>query len=334
MVRSVSRVSSARVGLVRLPAEKGTFVRMAAGSEHAVYSFEPFTRHRFYEEVNRALVEEGILRLPASAGRRTIVDLSCGTGAMTAMVVEALLRRGLEATILGVDPSSDALARAESRVAGMGMRVRFVQGDAADLAGTVPGAVDAVFFGNAIHLVSDKDEVLRQIAGVLAPGGVFAFNSAFFDGTYAPGSERFYRLWTVRAMRWLRREHPRVRLSRGGKVAARQWLSKDEYETTLRRHGFDVLHSALDEVRMDLASFQDIGRYWLFIEGALPGAPLAAAAEALEHGAGEAFEEAWSTSRATGSRWWRASAGPHRPSTARRPPVRLRQGLQRCPDDR
>ena len=92
-------------------------------------------------------------------------------------------------------------------------------------------------------------------------------------------------------MRWLRREHPRVRLSRGGKVAARQWLSKDEYETSLRQHGFDVLHSALDEVHMDLTSFQDIGRYWLFIEGALPGVPLAAVAEALEHGAGEAFEE-------------------------------------------
>ncbi len=264
---------------------------MDAGSEHAVFSYEPFTRHRFYEDVNRALVEEGIRRLPASAGSRTIVDLSCGTGAMTVMVIEALLSRGLDATILGLDPSSDALARAESRVAGTGMSVRFVQGDATDLAGTVPGAVDALFFGNAIHLVDDKAEAFRQIAVVLAPGGVFAFNSAFFDGAYAPGSERYYRLWTVRAMRWLRREHPRVRLSRGGKVAARQWLSKDEYETALRQHGFDVLHSALDEVHMDLASFQDIGHYWLFIEGALPGAPLAAAAEALEHGAGEAFEE-------------------------------------------
>ncbi len=265
---------------------------MDAGSEHAVFSYEPFTRHRFYEEVNRALVAEGIRRLPsASAGSRTIVDLSCGTGAMTVMVIEALLSRGLDATMVGVDPSSDALARAESRVAGAGMSVRFVQGDATDLAGTVPGAVDALFFGNAIHLVDEKAEALRQIAGVLAPGGVFAFNSAFFDGAYAPGSERYYRLWTVRAMRWLRREHPRVRLSRGGKVAARRWLSKDEYETSLREHGFDVLHSALDEVHMDLASFQDIGRYWLFIEGALPGAPLAAAADALEHGAAEAFEE-------------------------------------------
>lgn len=264
---------------------------MATGSEHDLYSYEPFTRHRFYEDVNRSLVEEGIRRLPRPAADRTIVDLSCGTGAVTLMVLEALRRRGLEATIVGVEPSSEALAQAESRLAGAGMKVRLVQGDASNLAGLLPGPVDAVFFGNAIHLVNDKDEALRQVAGVLAPGGVLAFNSAFFEGAYAPGSERYYRLWTVRAMRWLRREHPGLRLSRTEKVVARQWLSKEEYETSLERHGFEVLHSALDEVHMNLGSFQDIARYWLFIEGALPGAPLTAGAEALVHGADEAFEE-------------------------------------------
>ena len=95
---------------------------MPAASEHDVYSFEPFTRHRFYDDVNRALAEEGIRRLPSpSAAGRTIVDLSCGTGAMTLMVIEALRSRGLDATVIGVEPSSDALARAESRVAGAGL---------------------------------------------------------------------------------------------------------------------------------------------------------------------------------------------------------------------
>ena len=42
---------------------------------------------------------------------------------------------------------------------------------------------------------------------------------------------------------------------------------------------------------MTLRSFQDIGHYWQFIEGALPGAPLAVGAEALGYGAAEAFEE-------------------------------------------
>jgi SAM-dependent methyltransferase len=94
---------------------------MAAGSEHDSYSYEPFTRHRLYETVNRALVEEGIHRLPVPAARgRTIVDLSCGTGAITLMVIEALRSRGLDATIIAVEPSSEALAQAERPVAGAG----------------------------------------------------------------------------------------------------------------------------------------------------------------------------------------------------------------------
>ena len=72
-------------------------------------------------------------------------------------------------------------------------------------------------------------------------------------------------------------------------MSARGWLAREDYADSLRRHGFDIAHCALDPVRMDLASFQDIGRYWLFIEGALPGVPLAAGAEALARGAAEAF---------------------------------------------
>ena len=265
---------------------------MAARGEHEGYSYEPFTRHRFYEAVNRSLVDEGVRRLAVPAARAvTVVDLSCGTGAMTLMVLEALRRRGLEATIVAVDPSPEALAQAERRLAGVGVEIRFLQGGAAELAGALPGEADALFFGNAIHLVGDKDRALREIAGALGPGGVFAFNSSFFEGAYAAGSARFYRLWTVRAMRRLRQQHPEVRLARTERAAARRWLSPGEYAGALRRSGFEVLHVGLEEARMELAAFQDIGRYRLFIEGALPGAPLAAGADALAHGAAEAFDE-------------------------------------------
>ena len=43
---------------------------MTVGSERDTYSYEPFTRHPFYETVNRALVEEGVRRLaPRLAAR-------------------------------------------------------------------------------------------------------------------------------------------------------------------------------------------------------------------------------------------------------------------------
>jgi ubiquinone/menaquinone biosynthesis C-methylase UbiE len=260
--------------------------------EHDIYSYEAFTRHAFYAAVNRALVERAVTQLDARpAGEKLrIVDLGCGTGAITQMVVEALKKCGRDATVIGVEPSADAIRLAERRLEGAGMNVSFIQGDSADLA-RLGMRVDGLFFCNAIHLVPDKDEVIEQIAAALAPGGLFAFNSAFFNGTYAEGTERFYRLWTMQAMRWLRREHPEVKVSRDTHALAMQWLSQEEYVGLLHKHGFRVLHNELDEALMPLRAWQDIGRYWLFIEGALPGVPIPIGADALEASAAQAFDE-------------------------------------------
>ena len=76
------------------------------------------------------------------------------------------------------------------------------------------------------------------MASILAPGGIFACNSGFYDGTYVEGTERFYRLWTSRAVRWLRKEHPEVHLSREAKAMAMQWLNADEYINQLKQGGF------------------------------------------------------------------------------------------------
>jgi ubiquinone/menaquinone biosynthesis C-methylase UbiE len=257
-------------------------------SEQQIYSYEPFTRHAFYQAVNRALVQRTIGLLTPPAGRAArIVDLGCGTGAVTQMVVEALGERQIEASIVALDPSADALVSARSRLAGSHVDVRFVEGDVSALT----GQADVLFLCNAIHLVEDKEATIARIAEGVAAGGLFAFNSAFFSGAYVAGTENFYRLWTIRAIRWLRGARPDVRLAREAKATAMQWLAPQDYERLLEQHGFAVVTRTLEEVLMTLESFQDIGRYWLFIEGALPGVPLDAGAEALHHGAAEVFEQ-------------------------------------------
>ena len=259
--------------------------------DEATYSYEPFTRHSFYAEVNRALVRRAVdlLQEPADGDSLALVDLGCGTGAVTRMVAEEVRRRRIRATITGIDPSAAALEVAERRLSeSPDAGVRFLRADVAGFADLAP--VDAVFFCNAIHLVRDKDDVLEQVGQALVPRGLVAMNSAFSTGAYAPGTERFYRLWTARAMRHLRRAHPDVRLARGT-APTMDWLAPEDYEALLRGHGFEVIHCSLDEAHMTLESFRDIGRYSLFIEGALPGAPLDAGADALGVGAGEAFAE-------------------------------------------
>src|SRR6266851_2506583 len=140
---------------------------------------------------------------------------------------------------------------------------------------------DAAFFCNAIHLIIDKLNAFRQMAAILAPGGILACNSAFYDGTNLEESFRFSRLWVRRAVGWLRKEHPEVRLSREAKATARQWLNPDEYISLLKQSGFSSVDVTEERVAMSLDSLRDLGHYWLFIEGALPGVPLAIGAEAL-----------------------------------------------------
>ncbi|HKV84675.1 MAG TPA: class I SAM-dependent methyltransferase [Ktedonobacterales bacterium] len=255
------------------------------------YTFDPFAQHQFYHDVNQSLVRTAIARLDAQtpAGERVhVVELASGTGAVTELILNELERVGRPATVTGVEPSYEANDVARDRL--RGRNVSFEQGDIDHLAQIVSN-VDAVFFCNAIHLIEDKTDVVAKIAAVLRPGGLFAINSSFFNGAYAPGSERFYHLWTRRALGWLRARHPDIRPSRHGKTMAMQWLSADDYAALMEEHGLRVVSRDMEEALMPLRSWQDIGRYWLFIEGALPGVPIPIGADALEYAAAEAFEE-------------------------------------------
>ena len=252
------------------------------------FTFEAFAAHPFYTEVNRALVQQALthfanrpLDMPL-----TIVDMACGTGAITRLIAEELARQGRQAHLIGVDPSAEALRRAQksmlemSNISKMGTLVAVIQGEAEDLPQIVHNA-DAAFFCNAIHLVSNKLSAFQQVFSILASGGIFACNSAFYEGTYVEGTERFYQQWTMRAVRLLRKEHPEVRLSRDAKATAMQWLTPEDYVDLLNQAGFGSVETVKQNAIITVDAWHDLGQYWLFIEGALPGAPLAFAADAL-----------------------------------------------------
>ena len=96
----------------------------------------------------------------------TIVDLGCGPGHLAAVLRD----RWPAATIHGVDSSPDMIDRANADNADDGVTYEL-----ADVAAwTSPGPVDLIVSNALFQWVPDQLEVIRRLAGVVAPGGTFA----------------------------------------------------------------------------------------------------------------------------------------------------------------
>src|SRR5256885_4571749 len=170
------------------------------------FSFEAFTRHPFFTEVNRWIVERVI-----GPGRSKIVDLGCGPGAVTKLILERLGGDARNVEVIGIDPSPTALSKARAAI--HSQVVKFIEGSA-EWVSRIVSSVDAVVFLNAIHLVPDKAQVISEIRKTLNKDGVFAFNTTFFNGAYVDGTGAFWRRWVVRAVQFFffssRRRHTRL----------------------------------------------------------------------------------------------------------------------------
>lgn len=250
------------------------------GADDERFSFARFAAHPFFKEVNEWLVAHAGIT-PGS----DVVDLGCGPGGITELILQ-WMGNPPQGRVFAIDPSPSALALAAQRV--QSAIVRFIQGTAERFSQLVP-PVDTVIFGNAVHLVQDKAEVIAGINKVLRRGGVLAFNTTFFNGAYSPGTQGFYKLWVLRAMRWLRQQGYSV--ARGVKATAMEWLTQEEYRHLLQATGFGDTHMELHEKRLSCQAWEDISEFSLFIRGALPGIPLVQGAEALKIGVRQAMEE-------------------------------------------
>ncbi len=110
-----------------------------------------------------------------------ILDLACGSGVLLDV---CRMQRPDARALVGVDMSAAELALARARLAGRGVTLH--QGLAQDLSFAGRATFDAVLCHWALTLMDPIEPVLREVARVLAPGGVFA---AVVDGdpAVAPG---------------------------------------------------------------------------------------------------------------------------------------------------
>jgi SAM-dependent methyltransferase len=122
-------------------------------------------------ELQGAALAPATRMILAEAGIRPgmrVLDLGCGAGDVT-FVAAGLVGPG--GSVVGVDRSAEALARARLRAEQRGLaQVRFVEGDLGDPA--PGGPFDAIVERLVLWTVPDPAGLLRRQATVLRPGGL------------------------------------------------------------------------------------------------------------------------------------------------------------------
>jgi trans-aconitate 2-methyltransferase len=99
-------------------------------------------------------------------GGETVMDAGCGTGRLTALLLERLPRGRVLAVDLSQNMLEEARARLKPRFAG---RVEFVRSDLASL--PFGEAFDGVFSTAAFHWVPEHPRLFRGLYESLKPGG-------------------------------------------------------------------------------------------------------------------------------------------------------------------
>ena len=249
------------------------------------FSFSKFANNPFYRNQNARLVD-----LAGVGSGQRIVDLACGTGGVTKLIVERL-RGARDSVVIGIDHSAIALKLAmEDLKDARASAIQFIQSSVEQVSESVKESVDTVFFCNAIHYVPNKDVLLADISKALKPGGKLAFNTSFFEGAHPEETLFFYRKWMLKAIRVLRQEYG-LSPSKAAKVEARKQLTPEEYRSLVEGHGFRVAKQEINTVQFTKDGFLDISSFDDFIIGVMPGVPLDKASAALKEALHRTFCE-------------------------------------------
>jgi trans-aconitate 2-methyltransferase len=114
-----------------------------------------------------------LARVPLESARR-VIDLGCGPGNSTELLVE----RYPQAQVIGLDSSPDMLRQARQRLP----KCEFDQADLADW--SPPERTDLLFANAVFQWVPDHPAVLRRLLSALPAGGVLALQMP--DNTQEP----------------------------------------------------------------------------------------------------------------------------------------------------
>src|SRR5687767_11969693 len=129
------------------------------------HSWDPDRYLTYADERGRPFVE--LVARIAAPDPRTVVDLGCGPGNLTALLAD----RWPDAEIQGLDSSPEMIAKAR----GTDDRVAFDVADLRDWANAPGPQVDVLVSNATLQWVPGHLELLPDLVARVEPGGWFAF---------------------------------------------------------------------------------------------------------------------------------------------------------------
>lgn len=196
-----------------------------------------------------------VLERLALTGHETVLDAGCGTGRLTALLLERLP----EGHVVALDRDPGMLAQAREHLAPFGSRVSFVEGSLLAMPASL--SVDAVFSTATFHWVLDHDALFASLARVLRPGGRLVAQCGG-QGNLA------HVLARVDAIL----DEPPFRAYLGGVPLPWTYAAPDATRARLERAGFVDVETSLEQAPTPFASADE---YRMFVDRVVLGVRLA-----------------------------------------------------------
>lgn len=198
--------------------------------------WDPTQYEKFKNERSQPFFD--LLGLVRSKNPARVVDLGCGTGALTKILHE---KTGASST-LGIDSSAAMLEKAPRDVPGLSFEKKSIE----PFLTADDGTHDLIFSNAALHWIEDHDALFEKLAGRLTAGGELAIQMpANFDHVSHLVADEVAR-------------QPRFSSALGGFVRKPPVLAPERYAELLDRAGFRDQSVRLQVYAHTLASRDDL----------------------------------------------------------------------------